>query len=632
MADNKPIPLLAYINTHKIRIIIWAFVCILLALYASVFFVPKRVQFSYAEDSCARQLTIFPNLHRAVSAEQFKVKFNNHIKVGNLSLASTQTCFEPVSEPRAGAVAMQTAPFGGVFARKNFSLVVPDAPVADTTKLEKPLPATQPLLLELSAPDRLNTYEIETATKRVDCVHEKSQLECDLPSLELKQGKKYTLTLTRQFNEQSKKILTEKTVRTLEAVEVEKISVKDEQILYAKPKTFIVKTDKLLKNAEVSLVAVGKRSTSIDVKTTIKNKQLTLSLSKHLAREKTYKLTIKKLEAVDGSTLIAPKKVTFATSGGPKVTGITIGKTGVDSSATITVTFDQSLGDQDIAKYLKVKGGDAVVAKQDKTATLTLQNLPRCQVFSIELVKGFKSKYGVVSDDTWSYSSRTRCHSVITYGTSVRGRPLQAYIFGNGGSTTMYVGAIHGNESSSSGLLQQWVAELEAHPDRLKGKNIVVVPTINPDGVAAGTRTNSRGVNLNRNFPTDNWERTIDDTDGVHKNGGGKKPLSEPEAKALASLTQQYRPRLMLSFHAIGSVISGDPGEISATYAAKYASMVGYRDATANVGDVFEYSITGAYEQWAYEEQGIPNMVVELDSYTGYSFDQHRVALWAMVQ
>lgn len=158
-----------------------------------------------------------------------------------------------------------------------------------------------------------------------------------------------------------------------------------------------------------------------------------------------------------------------------------------------------------------------------------------------------------------------------------------------------------------------------------------MVPTINPDGLAAGTRNNSRNVNLSRNFPTDNWVKDINDTNGKVKGGGGSRPLSEPEASALANLTRQYRPRLLLSFHAIGSLVVGDVGGYSAGYAAKYASMVGYRNATGSSSSTFDYDITGAYEDWIYRNEGIPSMVIELGSYTGYYIDHHRAALWAML-
>lgn len=311
------------------------------------------------------------------------------------------------------------------------------------------------------------------------------------------------------------------------------------------------------------------------------------------------------------------------------MTGVSVGSTRVGLSDVVTVQFDQPIA-ADSAKKSTIAGGQAAISVNGSTVQYQLQNLPRCQVFTLSVAKGLKSAHGIVSKSGWSHASRTICHTTSVYGTSVQGRPLVAYHFGSSGPVTMYVGATHGNESSSSGMMQAWVNEIENHPDRLAGKQIIVIPTISPDGVAMGSRMNANKVNLNRNFPTSNWTRDINDTDGKHKDGGGTKPLSEPEAAALASITQTYHPRLLVSFHAVGSLVQGDVGSSSAAKAAQYASLVGYSNATGS-SSTFDYDITGGYEEWAWRNQGIPSMVVELGSYGYYSIDHHKAALWAML-
>lgn len=623
--------LIHYTKTHKTKSIFIGLGVFLILLYSAVFFIPKQVQFSYGGENCIGQFTLLPDLHRAASTDAFDVRFENKAKLGNFSLASTKTCFVPTHEPTKGVVGVGTAPFGGFIARKHFSISVSAPPVANIAILDKPLPASKPLIVPLSHPDAVFRYEVEIGGKSADCARNGQDIACDIPELELKQGKEYVLGLTRQFRGGEKKTLLEKEVETLKAVTVKKASVKHKQTLYSKPNKFTFTTDKSLARASVSLKILGDKPKSISAEAKVSDKTLTVEFAGELIREKKYQLVLQDLEAKDGSTLVEPEKIDFTTSGGPKVVGVNIGRNRVESSALVTIQFDQKLSSSfDASKYVGLTGGSAIVTRNSSSVSLSLQNLPRCKAFSLTVKAGLPSRYDIKSKSPWSYASRTKCHSVVTYGTSIQGRALTAYVFGSAGPVTMYTGAIHGNESSSGGLMQTWVEEIENNPQRIEGRRIVVVPVINPDGVAANTRTNSRSVNLSRNFPTDNWQKDIDDTDGHHKGGGGSKPLSEPESRALADLTRQYRPRLLLSFHAIGSLVVGDPGGYSAAYASKYASMVGYRDATGS-GGTFDYDITGAYEDWTYRNEGIPSMVIELGSYTGYSIDHHRAALWAML-
>ncbi len=68
------------------------------------------------------------------------------------------------------------------------------------------------------------------------------------------------------------------------------------------------------------------------------------------------------------------------------------------------------------------------------------------------------------------------------------------------------------------------------------------MPTLNPDGVAAGTRGNAHGVDLNRNFPF-RWRPLV----GGEYSGTG--PLSEPESRAAHRLILREKPDLTIWFH-----------------------------------------------------------------------------------
>jgi murein peptide amidase A len=124
-------------------------------------------------------------------------------------------------------------------------------------------------------------------------------------------------------------------------------------------------------------------------------------------------------------------------------------------------------------------------------------------------------------------------------GHSVQGRPIVSVRLGSEDPTVrmLVVGDIHGNERAGMRIARLLIA-LGA-PRRAE---ILVVPTINPDGVAARTRGNAHGVDLNRNFPFD-WRPL---TGGEYS---GPRPLSEPESRAAHRFVLREKPDVTIWFH-----------------------------------------------------------------------------------
>ena len=100
----------------------------------------------------------------------------------------------------------------------------------------------------------------------------------------------------------------------------------------------------------------------------------------------------------------------------------------------------------------------------------------------------------------------------------------------------LVVGCVHGNETA--GIAVARALERVAPHDL----DLWIVPDLNPDGVAAGTRQNAHGVDLNRNFPW-RWRPMS----GVYESG--PRPLSEREARIAHALILRLHPHLTIWFH-----------------------------------------------------------------------------------
>lgn len=232
-------------------------------------------------------------------------------------------------------------------------------------------------------------------------------------------------------------------------------------------------------------------------------------------------------------------------------------------------------------------------------------------------------------------------------GESVEGRKIYTARLGRGETDIFIDASIHGNEWLNTSLLMKMLEEYAHHARAgipfgeydvaglLENVSIWFIPMLNPDGVTlvlegpgavahaalvkelrqgAGHfrdwKSNIRGVDLNRQFPT-GWREMVNP---VRRPGPayykGKEPLSEPEARALYDFTLARRPAMVLSYHQQGEVIfwyyrqKGEQLARDRRIVQRMARLTGYR---------WEIYLAngGKYKDWAVRELGIPALIME---------------------
>jgi protein MpaA len=112
------------------------------------------------------------------------------------------------------------------------------------------------------------------------------------------------------------------------------------------------------------------------------------------------------------------------------------------------------------------------------------------------------------------------------------------------------IGGVHGDEVEGVYVAQkifEWLQETTEVE-----LPMVVIPILNVDGYRTGSRTNSHGVDLNRNLDCDSWVAEFKQP----QHNPGPSPMSEPENKYLDKLFQKFAPSLILSIHSWKPVIN----------------------------------------------------------------------------
>jgi protein MpaA len=132
----------------------------------------------------------------------------------------------------------------------------------------------------------------------------------------------------------------------------------------------------------------------------------------------------------------------------------------------------------------------------------------------------------------------------------------------------LLIGGIHGDEYSSVSIIFKWLATLNKHHSGLF--HWLVIPLLNPDGLLRkeSQRINENNVDLNRNFPINDWKNTaikywIEETGKNPRYYPGPEALSEPESNWLLGHINVFRPDVIVSVHAPHGIIDHDGPRIA---------------------------------------------------------------------
>jgi hypothetical protein len=223
-------------------------------------------------------------------------------------------------------------------------------------------------------------------------------------------------------------------------------------------------------------------------------------------------------------------------------------------------------------------------------------------------------------------------------GFSLAGRPIEVYTFGVGEKEYLIVAGIHGGyEWNTIALANELIEHINENPGVIPSDvTLYIIRNMNPDGESrdhgVDGRVNNNGVDLNRNFPADNWVADWD-RDGCWiylPTTGGAYAGSEPETRSVMSFIGSRRLTAMISYHsaALGVFPGGVPWTDDSKRLAKQLSKVtDYPYPPLDTG--CEY--TGTLADWAVENGVGAAVDMELADHKNTDFTRNLKALQVLM-
>ena len=206
---------------------------------------------------------------------------------------------------------------------------------------------------------------------------------------------------------------------------------------------------------------------------------------------------------------------------------------------------------------------------------------------------------------------------------SVHDDPLVYATFGNPESKnkTLILSMVHPDEITPLYMSFALARFLKENVKNKKDAFVIFAPLVNPDGLfrRRPTRTNARGVDVNRNFPTSDWKKNAlkywkKKYRSSPRRYPGKTANSEPETQFQMDLIQSFKPKKIISIHAPLNFMDYDgPTVLSLKHLPReYVKrcLQLRTDVSASSGGFFP----GSLGNYSGNEMGIPTLTLELPS------------------
>lgn len=173
------------------------------------------------------------------------------------------------------------------------------------------------------------------------------------------------------------------------------------------------------------------------------------------------------------------------------------------------------------------------------------------------------------------------------------------------GKRILVFGLIHGDEIPSEELAIHWIKRLDG---LMPSNHWRIIASLNPDGKELKTRGNANNVDINRNFPTNDWDEhalahwktTLKEN---HRRYPGPNAASEIETKCAIKHIEEFKPDIIVAIHTPYGLLDFDgPSDKITKKVVPFKSLPWRRLGT----------FTGSLGRYMWDERKVPVLTIEL--------------------